>query len=453
MNIIIVGCGKLGTALAKSLSEENHNVTVFDKNEEIVNNIVDNYDVQGIAGGATIKEDLEEAGVRKTDILIAATSSDEYNILSCIIAKKLGAQHTVARVRNPEYFKQISFMRSELGISMLLNPDFNAALEIQRIIEFPSAMQIDTFADGLVDLAEVKIFPGSSFADKTIGEISSRFKKKMLICAVARGEEVYIPNGNFVLKESDKIYVTGSHKYLSSVVKEFNQGKKFANIKNIMIVGGSRIAFYLAGMLEKHGKNVVIVEKDREKCDNLSDLLDDITVVCGDANEYDFLKSEGLEKMDAVITLTNSDELNIMVTAFAESCNVPKSITKIDNNNLSIILNRFSSDSVINVSGIAGDSITHYVRAKKFAASGEMKTLYKLVDGKVEAAEFIVDSKTKHLNKPLNDIEFKKNILVASIGRKGKLIFPSGSDTIQVGDRIVVVSKERKIEKLNDIFD
>ena len=453
MNIIIVGCGKLGSTLAKSLSEENHNVTVFDKNEEIVNNIVDNYDVQGIAGGATIKRDLEEAGVKKTDILIATTASDEYNILSCMMAKKLGARHTVARVRNPEYFRQINFMRSELGISMLLNPDFNAALEIQRIIQFPSAMQIDTFADGLVDLAEVKILPGSSFANKTIGDISSRFKKKMLICAVARGEEVYIPNGDFVLREHDKIYVTGSHKYLSSVVKEFNQGKKFANIKDIMIVGGSRIAFYLAAMLEKHGKNVTIVEKDREKCHELSELLDDTTVVCGDANEYDFLKSEGIEKMDAVITLTNSDELNIMVTAFAEIYNVPKNITKIDNDNLSIILNRFSSDSVINVTGIAGDSITHYVRAKKYATSGEMKTLYKLVDGKVEAAEFLVDHKTKNLNKHLNDIDFKKNILVASIGRKGKIIFPTGSDTIQEGDRIVVISKGRKIEKVNDIFD
>lgn len=453
MNIIIVGCGKLGTTLAKSLSEENHNITVFDKNEEVINNIVDNYDVQGIAGGAVIRHDLEEAGVKRTDILIACTSSDEYNVLSCIIAKKLGAKHTVARVRNPEYMKQINFMRSELGISMLFNPDFSAALEISRIIQFPSAIQIDTFADGLVDLAEVKISPESDFADKSVWDISAKFKKKMLICAVERGEEVYIPNGNFVIKAYDTIYITGSHKYLSSVIKEFSPNKKFANIKDIMIIGGSRIAFYLAAMLEKHGKNVILVEKDKDVCDEFSDLLDDTTVVCGDANEYDFLKEEGIDKMDAVITLTNSDEINIMATAFAETCNVPKNITKIDNNNLLIILDKFSSDSIINVTGIAAEAITHYVRAKKFAASGEMKTLYKLVDGKVEAAEFVVDSKTKNLNKRLNDIDFKKDVLIASISRKGKIIFPKGDDVILEGDRIVVVSKERKIEKLKDIFD
>lgn len=453
MNIIIVGCGKLGTTLAKTLSDENHNITVFDKNEEVVNNIVDNYDVQGIAGGAVIKRDLEEAGVKKTDIFIATTASDEYNVLSCIIAKRLGAKHTVARVRNPEYIKQINFMRNELGISMLFNPDFSAALEISRIIQFPSAMQIDTFADGLIDLAEVKIQPESSFADKSVLDISAKFKKKMLICAVERGNDVYIPNGDFVIKAYDTIYITGSHKYLSSVVKEFNPGKKFANLKDIMIVGGSRIAFYLAGMLEKHGKNVVLIEKDSKKCEELSDLLDDTTVICGDANEYDFLKEEGIEKMDAVITLTSSDELNILVTVFAETCGVPKNITKIDNSNLSIILDRFSTDSIVDVTGIAGDSITHYVRAKKFAASGEMKTLYKLVDGKVEAAEFLVDPKAKHLNKPLNRISFKKNVLIAAIMRKGKIIFPKGDDVIQEGDRVIVVSKERKIEKFKDIFD
>ena len=452
MDIIIVGCGKLGANLAKSLSEENHNVTVFDKNEDIINNTVDLLDVQGVVGGATIRSDLEEAGVRKTDILIATTSSDEYNILSCIIAKKLGAKHTVARVRNPEYIKQINFMREELGISMLFNPDFNAALEISRIIQFPSAIHVESFADGLIDLAEVKIHSGSGFAEKTVWDISSHFNKKMLICAVSRGDEVYIPNGNFVINAEDKIYVTGRHRDLSSIVKEFNPGKKVASIKDILIIGGSRIAFYLAGMLESQ-RNIVLIEKDEMKCEQLSELLSETTVVCGDANEYDFLKEAGIEKMDAVITLTNSDELNILATVFAETCNVPKNITKIDNSNLSIVLNKVSSDSVIDVTSIAGDSIIHYVRAKKYAETGEMKTLYKLVDGRVEATEFIVDARMKNLNIPLNGISFKKDVLIASISRKGKLIFPRGDDVMLEGDRVVVVSKERKIEKINDIFD
>ncbi len=343
MDIIIVGCGKLGTCLAQNLSEENHNITVFDKNENLVNSIVDKYDVQGFVGGATIKKDLDEAGIKKTDLLIATTASDENNILSCLIARRMGAKHTIARVRNPEYIKQINFMRSELGISVLINPDFNAALEIMRMLQFPDAMNVETFADGLVNIAEVKIKSDSPFADCKVGAISSKFKNRMLICAVARGNEVFIPNGDFVVNSGDKIYITGSHKYLESIVSKFNPSKKFASLKDIMIIGGSRMAFYLAGLLESQGKNIVIVEKNMQKCEELSDLLDKTTIICGDANDYDFMKEEGIENMDAVVTLTNNDELNILFTAFAESCSVPKNITKINNPNLSILLSEQKS--------------------------------------------------------------------------------------------------------------
>ncbi len=433
MDVIIVGCGKLGSCLAKNLSEENHNITVFDKNEDLVNSIVDKYDVQGYVGGATIKKDLEEVGAKKADLLIATTASDENNILSCFIAHRMGTKHTIARVRNPEYIKQINFMRSELGISLLINPDFSAALEIMRMIQFPSAMNVESFADGRVDLAEVKISSTSPIANSKVGNISSKFKNGMIICAVARGNDVYIPNGDFEIREKDKIYITGHHKYLSSIINQLNPAKKFDNIKNIMIIGGSR--------------------KDIERCEQLSDLLDKTTVICGDANEYDFMKEEGIENMDAVVTLTNNDELNIMFTAFSEACNVPKNITKINNPNLSILLDKFSSDSFINVTDIASDTITHYVRSKKHVGSGEMKRLYKLVGGKVEAAEFVVDVKTRYVGKMLSDIGFKNNVLIASISRKGKIIFPKGDDTIEIGDRLIVVTKERKIEKINDIFD
>ncbi len=407
MDVIIVGCGKLGSCLAKNLSEENHNITVFDKNEDLVNSIVDKYDVQGYVGGATIKKDLEEVGAKKADLLIATTASDENNILSCFIAHRMGTKHTI----------------------------------------------VESFADGRVDLAEVKISSTSPIANSKVGNISSKFKNGMIICAVARGNDVYIPNGDFEIREKDKIYITGHHKYLSSIINQLNPAKKFDNIKNIMIIGGSRIAFYLAGMLEGQSKNVILVEKDIERCEQLSDLLDKTTVICGDANEYDFMKEEGIENMDAVVTLTNNDELNIMFTAFSEACNVPKNITKINNPNLSILLDKFSSDSFINVTDIASDTITHYVRSKKHVGSGEMKRLYKLVGGKVEAAEFVVDVKTRYVGKMLSDIGFKNNVLIASISRKGKIIFPKGDDTIEIGDRLIVVTKERKIEKINDIFD
>lgn len=448
-----MGCGKLGACLAGNLSDENHNVTVFDRNENLVNSIVDKYDVQGYVGGATIKKDLEDVGVKKADLLIATTSSDENNILSCLIARRMGAKHTIARVRNPEYIKQINFMRNELGISLLINPDFNASLEIMRMIQFPSAMNVETFADGLVDIAEVKISSVSPFANCSIGTISSKFKNRMLICAVSRGKEVFIPNGDFVINENDKIYITGSHKYLSSIVNQFNPSKKFDYIKDIMIIGGSRIAFYLAGKLEDQGRNVILIENDIAKCGELSDLLDKTTVICGDANDYEFLKEEGIENMDAVVTLTNNDEFNIMLTVFAESCGVPKNITKINNPNLSILLDKFSSDSYINITDVASNAIIHYIRSKKHVSSGEMKSLYKLVGGKVEAAEFVVEQKTKNLNKPLSNISFKHDVLIASITRKNKIIFPNGNDTIEIGDRIIIVSKDRKIVKLNDIFD
>lgn len=453
MDIIIIGGGKLGSGLAKSLSEENHNITVIDRNENLVNSIVEKYDVQGVVGSGTIRGVLEDAGVKKSDLVIATTETDENNILSCFIARRMGARHTIARVRNPEYTKQINFMRNELGISMMINPDLTAALEISRIIQFPSAMNVETFSGGLVDLAEVKIPAESPLVDMKIGNISSKYKNRILICAVAREDDVYIPNGDFLVKQGDKIYITGSHKYIGNIAKELNPAKKATSIKDVMIIGGSRIAYYLANMLDSQGKNVVLVEKDVDKCEALSDGLSGVTVICGDANEYDLLKEEGIEKMDAVITLTNFDELNILISMFSTSINVPKSITKINNPNLSKLLDKFSSDSVINVTDIALDTITHYIRAKKHASSDEMKALYKLVGGKVEAAEFIVNEKTKNIGHSLNSINFKRDVLIASIGRKNKLIIPNGNDTIEVGDRIIVVTKERKIEKINDIFD
>lgn len=453
MDIIIIGAGGLGYGLARNLSEENHNITVIDRDENLVNEIVEKLDVQGVIGSGSIRGVLEDAGVKKAYLVIAATSSDENNILSCFIARRMGARHTIARVRNPEYTKQINFMRSELGISMMINPDLTAALEISRIVQIPSAMNVESFAGGLVDIAEVKVSSSSSLVNLKLENISYKYKNKVLICAVARGEDVFIPNGDFVINAGDKVYITSSHKNLGNIARDLAPTSTSKSIRDVMIVGGSRIAFYLANLLESQGKNVILVEKDIDRCNELSEMLRNTTVMCGDANEYDFLKEVVIDKMDAVITLTGYDELNVMVSAFATSVNVPKNITKIDNPNLSILLDKFSSDSVISVNDIAIDAITHYIRAKAHVSSGEMKTLYTFVDGKVEAAEFVADVKTKHLETPLNEIPFKKDMLIASIGRKGKLIIPRGSDEIYIGDRIIVVSKDRKIQEINDIFD
>ena len=453
MDIVIIGSGKLGSGLAKSLSEENYNITVIDKNEATVNSIVEKYDVQGVVGSGTIREVLLDAGVDRAGLVIAATASDENNILSCFIARKLGARHTIARVRNPEYSKQINFMRNELGISMLINPDFTAALEISRMIQFPSAMNIESFADGHIDLSEVKITESSPIADMKITGISSKYKNRILICAVSRGNEVYIPNGDFSVKAGDTIYITSSHKYLGSIVKDINPSKKISSVKNVMIIGGSRIAYYLSNLLVSQGKNVTLVEKDYSKCEDLSEKLNNVSVICADANEYEILKEERIGDMDAVVTLTNFDELNVLVSMFAASLNVPKNITKINNQNLSALVYDISNDSTINPADTAIDTITHYIRAKKYAGFGEMKTLYKLVGGKIEAAEFVVDTKTENVGKRLNEIRFKNDVLLASIIRKNKFIIPGGNDSIELADRIIVVSKGRIVEKINDIFD
>lgn len=328
MDIIIVGAGKLGRGLAKSLSNEGHNITVVDYNAKKVEELVDKFDVQGICGSGTHIDVLNEANVNEAKLVISTTHSDEYNILVCLIAKKLGAKHTIARVRNPEYNAQFDFMRNELGISLMVNPDFNAALEIGRILQFPDASNVETFANGIIDMAEYRITEESSMCNEKISNISSRISRKMLICAVERNGEVYIPNGDFVLKSGDKIHITGEHKELSAIGKSLTSSKK-RSLKDIMIIGCSRVGIYLADMLVSLGKNVVIVDKNREKCEIVFDMVPDATVLNGDANNHDFLTEEGIENMDAVITLTDIEKQISLFLYMRKASELPKLLLKL----------------------------------------------------------------------------------------------------------------------------
>lgn len=451
MDIVIIGAGKLGTGLAESLSNEGHNITVVDYNPSKVELTVDKYDVQGVAGSGTHIDVLRQARVPEADLVIATAHSDENNILVCLMAKKLGAKHTIARVRNPEYNAQFEFMRNELGISLMINPDFTAALEIGRILQFPDANNIETFANGNIDMAEYKITESSSLCNNPIGSISSKLTDNMLICAVERNGDVYIPNGDFVLEAGDRIHVTGAHKKLAAIGKALINSRKKA-IKNIMIVGGSRVGIYLSDMLVNLGRNVVIVENDRDKCEVMSDMVPDATIINGDANDHDFLIEEGIEGMDAVVTLTDSDEINFLVSIYAQKLGVPKTVTKINNTRLDKLLDDLGLDSQINVSELSVSTITQYVRAKENISSSYMKTLYQLVDGKVEATEFLAGDYVTFLNTPLSEIKIKKNVLIAAINRNNEIIFPSGSDTIKANDLVVVVSKDRRLKSLNDIL-
>ncbi|MDD6728845.1 MAG: Trk system potassium transporter TrkA [Eubacteriales bacterium] len=451
MDITIVGAGKLGTELAKSLSNEEHNVTVVDTNSQKLSTLVDKYDIQAVCGSGTHIDVMKEAFTDRPDLVISTTHSDENNILVCLIAKKLGAKNTIARVRNPEYNAQFEFMRNELGISFMINPDFSAALEISRIIQFPDVSNVETFANGHIDMAEYKISEGSALCGKSISSISIGRSNNMLICAVERGDEVFIPNGDFVLQAKDRIHITGKHKELASIGKKISILKKHS-LKNVMIIGCSRTAVYLADMLTAMGKNVVIIEKDLEQCKNLFDMVPNATVINGDANDHDFLLSEGLEKMDAVVTLTDIDETNFLVSLYADKLGVSKTVTKINNNNLTKMLYDIGLDAIVNVSDISVSTITQYVRARENVSSSYMKTLYKLVGGQVEAAEFLAGDYVKFLKTPLSKLKIKKNVLVAAINRKNETIFPGGNDYIDNGDLVVVVSKDKRVKDLNDIL-
>lgn len=451
MNIAVIGVGKLGARLASQLSEEDNNVTVVDINEARVRRIVDTYDVQGVFGTGIQCDVLSQAGVENADLVIATTPSDEKNVLCCLIAQKMGAKNTIARVRNPEYSKQIDFMRNQLGITMMINPDMSAALEISRILRFPSAMNIDSFANGRIDMAEIKITAHSPICNKRLMDISSQYKNKMLVCAVCRGEEVFIPNGDFIIRENDNIHVTGSHKFLGKVAKQLS-GKKKSVIKDVMLIGGSRTAIYLANLLAMAGKNVILVEKDAEKCVLLDDICPEAVIINGDATDHSMLEEIGLQNVDAVVTLTGSDETNFLVSMYAKNLGVAKNVTKIDNINFAKMMDKLGQDSHINVPQVASDIIIQFVRAKKNASSSYMRSLYELVDGEIEAVEFEADSYVSFLGKPLSSIKLKKNVLVAAINRNNKIIFPGGNDIVEKGDLVIVVSKRHKLYNLNDIL-
>lgn len=451
MNIIIIGAGKLGTMLASQLSEENNSVTVIDICEERVRKIVDTFDVQGVFGTGIQCDVLSNAGVETSDLVIATTRSDENNILCCMIAQKMGAKNTIARVRNPEYSKQIDFMRNQLGITMLINPDMSAALEISRILRFPSVVDIDSFSNGRIDIAQIKINSQSPLCNRRIADIEPKYKNKMIICAINRDGQVFIPNGEFVVKEDDFIHVTGSNKYLGKTAK-YIAGKKKATVKDVMLIGGSRTAIYLANLLALAGKNVILVEKDKEKCEIIDDLCPEAVVINGDASDHDMLEEIGINNVDAVVTLTGSDETNFLVSVYAKNIGVQKNITKIGNTNFTKMLDKMGQDSHINVCQIASNTITQFVRARKNASSSYMRTLYKLIDGQIEAVEFQAGDYVSFLGKPLSQLKIKKNILVAAINRNNKIIFPGGSDTIEEGDYVIVVSKDTRLYNLNDIL-
>lgn len=450
MYIIIVGLGKLGSTLTKQLSTEGHDIVVVDPDNSVVSSTVDAYDVMGICGNGATYEVLKEAGAAKAKLIIAATGSDELNILCCLFAKHMGTENTIARVRNPDYAGQSHFLRNDLGISMTVNPEYETANEISRIIRFPSAANLDSFAGGRVEIARVRIHSDNPLCDMPIHEMRKKTKAKVIICAVQRNDSVFIPSGDFVLHCDDVISITGTRAELSSFMKQTGVYKQ--KIKNVMIIGGGRIAYYLAKLLSDTGRNIKLIELNDERCRHMSDMLDDVTVIHGDGTDQDILEEQCIDGQDALIALTGIDEENIIVSMYAESKGVNKVITKVNRHSYSI-LNDIGLETVVSPQIVAGNLVTRYVRAlHNSAGNSQIQTLYKLVGGKVEAAEFIVPEDAGYLNIPFKELELMPNLLIGCIIRNGKIIFPGGDDVMKANDSVIVVTAGRIIEDLHDIF-
>ena len=448
MKVVIVGDGKVGYTLTKSLSEEGHDLVVIDNNRRILLASQESLDVAVVDGNGASVEVQREAGVDTADLLIAATNGDETNLLCCMVAKKLGCKHTIARVRNPEYDQQIRFMRDELGLSMVINPEKAAALEIFRLLQFPSFLKRDSFARGNAELVELKLKDGNPLIGKPLQQFRTVADVNALVCAVERDNEIHIPKGDFTLHLGDKVTIAADAADLVKLIKNLKVYSPKA--QRVMIVGGSRTAAYLAQRLIRNKIDLTIVEQDEKRCMDLSEALPQATVINGNGTDQRLLLSEGIASADAVVSLMGIDEENL----FASYVGVPKSITKISRNEYNPIFESMGIDSIVSPKLLTANEIVRYVRAMEDTTGGSVLTLYKIVDGKAEALEFSVKGEAKFLNLPLYRLKLKKNVLIAAIIRARKVIIPSGADVMQKGDTVIVVTEaDRAIRDLKDIFE
>lgn len=450
MKIIIVGCGKVGASLADQLNQEGHEIVVIDNKPSAVNRITDDLDVMGIVGNGASHIVLEEAGISEANLLITVTNSDEFNLLCCLIAKKTSDCHTIARVRNPEYNEEITFIREEMGLSLTINPELETANEISRLIRIPSAIKIDTFAKGKVELLKFEIPQGSLLDNMPIMHMNSKLKTKILVCSVERENEVFIPSGNFVLKSKDKISFVASPRNTTALFHKLDLSSDY--IKNVMLIGGGTIAVYLASILSKMNVKVKIIEQDRARCEELSEALPSALIINANASDHNVLIEESLEDMDAFASLTNLDEENIILSLYAHNKSKAKVFTKITRLNYDDIIKEMPLGIIINPQSITANQIIQHVRAMENPKGSNVETLYKIVGNKVEALEFRVKKNSSMIGIPLEKLETKENLLVACINRKGKIIIPSGQDSIQLGDTVIIVTTHTGLNDLNDIL-
>ena len=451
MNIIIAGDGKVGSMLTRQLSSEGHDITVIDSDVNVLQASVERYDVISVHGNCASMSVLQEAGVRDADLLIACTNADEVNLLCCTTAHALNPKlHTIARIRNPEYTEQIHRMRNVFGLSMVINPENQAAMEIERLLKYPGFLRRDTFAKGRTEIVELRVDAGSKLCNVSLMDLRGIVKCQVLVCAVLRGGSAIMPKGDFVLKEGDRVFFTALTENLTTLLK--NLGIITRRVRSVTLCGGGRVSYYLASRLKKSGISCQIIESDYERCKELCELLPDTDIIYGDISEQDLLDSEGLAETDALVTLTGLDELNMIVSLYASSRGVPQVITKLGHIGNRSVIDSLALGSVLSPRELVCSNIVRYVRAME-NQTGAAISVHTIADGQAEAMEFLVDGNTRYCGKPLKDIRLKPNVLLVSINHNGQNEIANGNSVFEAGNTVLVVTNGREvIRQLNDIF-
>lgn len=450
LNIIIVGCGKVGRALVEQLSKEGHYITIIDKNPEKIQSLTNLYDIMGIVGNGASYSVQMEAGIEDADLIISVTDSDELNLLCCTVAKQVGDCSAIARVRTPDYSKEVSYLRDKLGLAMIINPELEAAKEAARILYLPTALEINSFAHGQAELIKIKVPVGNTIDGMTIAHLGRKIAPNILICAVERDGEVTIPAGDFTIQRGDIISFAASRKVAKQFLEDI--GFKTNQVGNTMIIGGGKSTYYLAKLLMNMGIEVKIIESNRQKCEELSILLPKAIIINGDGTDEELLKEEGIETAESFVPLTGIDEENVMLTLYARKISKAKVITKINRMTFKTVLNDLDLGSVIYPRYITSEAIVAYVRAKRASRGSDIETLYHIFDSKAEAIEFRIREESSVTDVCLANLSLKKNLLIAFINRNGKIIIPSGNDCIRVGDTVTIVTTHTGLKDIRDIL-
>lgn len=449
LKIIIVGCGKVGANLVDQLSKEGHDITVIDKKAEKIQDITNIYDVMGLVGNGASYSTQMEAGIEETDLIIAVTDSDELNLLCCTVAKRVGKCAAIARVRTPDYSEETGYLREQLGLALIINPELEAAREVARILYLPTALEVNSFAHGQAELVKFKVPEGNLLNGLSLAYLGKNITNDILICAVERNGEVYMPNGDFVLHSGDVVSFVSERHIARDFLKQI--GLATRQVKDTMIIGASKAAYYLAKELINMGISVKIIEKEKENCESLSVKLPKAIIINGDGTDPDILKEEGIETVQSFIPLTGIDEENIMLTLYAKQVSKAKVVTKINRVNYKQVINNLDLGSLVYPKYITSEAIIAYVRAKKNSMGSNIETLYHMFDSRVEAIEFIVEENSKVSGVPIKDLKLKKDVLISFINHNGHIIIPTGNDEIEDGDTVMIVTKNTGFTGIDDI--